>query len=111
MSQDNNNSRFSVNPAVLYRDLKDAMAMFWAVARGKYPPPVRSLLWALLFMLYFILPFDFLPEALFLLLGFGDDLLLLVYVLNKIRPDIENYRKFTEKKDKKRGKLKNEKVS
>ncbi|MDR1123300.1 MAG: DUF1232 domain-containing protein [Elusimicrobiota bacterium] len=85
-------SQFSVNPVVLYRDLRDAFAMFWAVMRRKYPLPWRSVLWFLLFALYFIVPFDAVPEAVFLILGFSDDLLLLVYVLNKMRPDIDNYR-------------------
>jgi uncharacterized membrane protein YkvA (DUF1232 family) len=85
-------TRFNINPFVLYRDLRDAAAMFWACLRGRYPLPRRSLLWFLLFALYFIIPFDIVPEAAFLMLGFSDDLLLLVYVINKIRPDINNYR-------------------
>ncbi|MDR1940933.1 MAG: DUF1232 domain-containing protein [Endomicrobium sp.] len=100
-----NNNNFSINPVVLYRDLKDVCAMFFASARRKYPFPKRSAAWAILFLLYFIIPFDLMPEALFLFLGFSDDLLLLVYVLNKMRPDIDNYREFV-----KQGKIKNEKV-
>jgi uncharacterized membrane protein YkvA (DUF1232 family) len=102
----NKNGEFSVNPAVLFGDLKDALAMFWAAARGKYPLPKRSLIWAFLFLLYFALPLDIVPEAIFLLLGFSDDLLLFVYVLNKMRPDIEKYRAY--RSNTKKGKLKNE---
>jgi uncharacterized membrane protein YkvA (DUF1232 family) len=91
--------KFTVNPAVLLGDLKGACAMFWAAACGRYPVPWRSVVWALVFLLYFIIPFDFVSEAVFLLLGFGDDLLLFVYILNKMRPDIEKYRRFAKGED------------
>ncbi|MDR1683890.1 MAG: DUF1232 domain-containing protein [Elusimicrobiota bacterium] len=92
MEKPGQSNYFSVNPAVLARDFKDAFAMFWAALRRKIPWPWRSTFWGLLFVLYFALPLDFVPEAVFLLLGFSDDLLFLVYVLNKMRPDIEVYR-------------------
>lgn len=91
MSQ-NESSRFSVNPVVLWRDLKDALAMFWAVVRGRYPAPIKSIVWAVLFLAYFALPLDVIPEAVFLFLGFSDDVLFLVFVINKMRPDIDRYR-------------------
>ena len=88
---------FSVSPFVLWGDFKGALAMFWAVARGKYPLPVKSLLWALAGLVYLIVPIDALPETVFLLLGFTDDLLVLAYVLNKMRPDIEKYKRAQKK--------------
>lgn len=88
---------FSINPFVLWGDFKGALAMFWAVARGKYPAPVKSLLWALAGLVYLIVPIDALPEAVFLLLGFTDDLLVAAYVLNKMRPDIEKYKRAQKK--------------
>jgi len=92
----NGSKKFTLNPFVLWRDLKGAFLMFSAVIRGRYPPPVRSIIWAVLGLLYFILPFDLIPESVFLFLGLGDDLLVLAYVLNKIRPDVEAYKKFSE---------------
>jgi uncharacterized membrane protein YkvA (DUF1232 family) len=90
-------SSFSISPFVLWGDFKGALAMFWAVARGKYPMPVKSILWAFAGFVYLLLPIDALPEAAFLLLGFTDDLLVLAYVLNKMRPDIENYKRAQKK--------------
>ncbi|MDR0646459.1 MAG: DUF1232 domain-containing protein [Elusimicrobiota bacterium] len=101
-SEDNN---FSVNPIILFKDLKDAASMFFTALCGKYPLPRKSFIWLVLFLLYFVIPLDLVPETVFLLLGFTDDMLLLVYILNKMRPDIDNYREFVKK-----GKLKNEKT-
>lgn len=98
-------TEFTVNPAVLFRDIKDAGAMFWAVLRRRFPIPWRSVIWGGLFLLYLALPLDMIPEALFLMLGFSDDLLFLVFVINKMRPDIDRYRAF---RDTKRGKINNE---
>ena len=90
-------SSFSISPFVLWGDFKGELAMFWAVARGKYPMPVKSIIWALAGFVYLLIPIDALPEAAFLLLGFTDDLLVLAYVLNKMRPDIENYKRAQKK--------------
>jgi len=93
---------FSVNPIVLFADLKDMAVMFWYVVRGRYPLPRRSLIWALIGAGYFVLPIDALPEIIFSVLGFTDDILVLVYVINKMRPDIENFRAFRKKEDNKK---------
>ncbi len=90
-------SKFTVSPFVLWGDFKGALAMFLAVARGKYPIPLKSALWALAGMIYLLIPIDALPEAAFLLLGFTDDLLVLAYILNKMRPDIEKYKRAQQK--------------
>lgn len=102
-----NKNDFSVNPLVLYKDIKDALAMFWAVIRLRFPVPWRSVIWSVLFLLYFLLPLDIVPELLFTALGLGDDLLFLVFVINKMRPDIERYRTF---RDYQKGKISNEKT-
>lgn len=96
---------FTANPAVLFRDIKDAAAMFWAVLRRRYPMPWRSLIWSALFLAYFVIPLDMIPEAFLAFLGFSDDLLFLVFVINKMRPDIERFRTF---RDSNRGKINNE---
>ena len=101
MEEQNNNqnnnqekNKFSINPLVLFRDLKDFIAMVFAAIRGKFKIQLSTICWALIGAFYFILLLDFLPEAFFTFLGLGDDLLVLVYILNQIRPDIERYRQF-----------------
>ena len=94
-NQNNNQEKkFSINPLVLLRDLKDFVAMLFAAIRGKFKVQLSSICWALIGVFYFVLPLDFLPEAFFSFLGLGDDLVVLVYILNQIRPDIERYRQF-----------------
>lgn len=94
-NQNNNDeNKFSINPLVLLRDFKDLFGMFFAAIRGKFKIRLSSLCWTLLGLFYFIIPLDFIPEAFFTVLGFGDDLLVLVYILNQIRPDLERYRQF-----------------
>ena len=83
---------FTVNPLTLIIDMKDACGMFWAALRRKIPVPWHSVIWCVLFLGYFILPIDLMPEAFLSVFGFGDDLLAFVWIINKIRPDIENYR-------------------
>ncbi len=100
--QDGDGGAFSVNPIVLFADLKDMAAMFWYVLRGRYPLPKRSLIWALIGAGYFVLPIDALPEIIFSFLGFTDDILVLIYVINKMRPDIEKFRVFRKQEDKKK---------
>ena len=94
--------KFSVNPIKLWRDLKDALAMFFYALRGKYPFPKRSFLWLLLFAIYAVFPFDLIPDPLIAMLGLGvaDDLLVLVYILNKMSPDLEKFRFFRNNKNK-----------
>ena len=92
----NENSKFTVNPIKLWRDLKDTFFMFFAAIRGKYPLPKRSLVWMIFFVVYAFIPFDLIPDPLIAALGLGaaDDLLVLVYVLNKMSPDLEKFRYF-----------------
>ena len=100
MEEQNNNqnnneqNRFTINPVVLLRDFKDFFGMIFAALRGKFKIRLSTICWALLGIFYFLLPLDFVPEAFFTLLGLGDDLLVLIYILNQIRPDIERYRQF-----------------
>lgn len=85
---------FTVNPVTLIIDVKDALGMFWAAFKRQIPVPWHSVIWTALFLLYFILPIDLMPEAFLSVFGFGDDLLAFVWVINKIRPDIDNYRAY-----------------
>ncbi len=97
MEEQNNNqekNKFSINPIILFKDLKDFIAMVFATLRGKFKMKLSTVCWALLGAVYFVLPLDIVPEAFFTILGLGDDLLVLIYILNQIRPDIERYRQF-----------------
>lgn len=94
-------TKFTVNPSKLWRDFKDACAMFFDVVRGQYPVPVKSLIWGIIFLVYFIVPFDLIPDYLIVFFGLGgaDDLLALVFTLNKMYPDLEKYRTFKKNKE------------
>lgn len=96
--------RIIINPVELWGYLRDAVAMFNASLRGRYPLPKRSIIWGLLFLLYFVLPLDFLPELFFSVLGFGDDIIFLIFVISKIKVDIDAYRLY--KKSHKRDEVK-----
>ena len=91
---ENGSKKFNVNPLKLWRDVKDAASMFFNVCCGKYPLPKRSLVWILVFAVYAFIPFDLIPDPLIAMFGLGaaDDLLMLVYVLNKMAPDLEKFR-------------------
>ncbi len=90
----NNPKRIIINPIELWGYLRDTIAMIWASLRGRYPLPKRSMVWTMLFLIYFVLPIDFMPELFFSAFGFGDDLVFLVFVLNKIKADVDAYRLF-----------------
>ena len=96
MNNDQQEQKFTVNPIKLLRDLKDTCLMFFSAIRGKYPFPKRSLFWILLFVIYAVVPFDLIPDPLIAMFGLGaaDDLLMLVFVLNKMSPDLEKFRYF-----------------
>ena len=96
MDNEQEKQKFSVNPLKLWRDLKDACLMFFSAIRGKYPFPKRSFVWLIIFAIYAIIPFDLIPDPLIAMFGLGaaDDLLMLVFVLNKMSPDLEKFRFF-----------------
>lgn len=96
MNNEQQEQKFTVNPIKLLRDLKDTCLMFFSAVRGKYPFPKRSFLWLLIFAVYAVVPFDLIPDPLIAMFGLGaaDDLLVLVFVLNKMSPDLEKFRFF-----------------
>ena len=96
--------KFTVNPLKLWRDVKDTALMFLNVCCGKYPLPKRSLIWIALFALYAFIPFDLIPDPLIAMFGLGaaDDLLVLVYILNKMSPDLEKFRYYKNTKHNKK---------
>lgn len=90
----NDNNKFTINPVILFKDLKDAFAMFFSAIRGKFKIRPSSICWTLLGLAYIIIPIDFIPEAVLNVIGLGDDLVVFVYILNQVRPDIERFRQF-----------------
>ena len=95
-NEDKNIQKFTVNPIKLWRDIKDVALMFFSVCRGKYPLPKKSIFWFIIFLIYAFIPFDVIPDPLIAMFGLGaaDDLLFLVYILNKMSPDLEKFRFF-----------------
>ena len=90
----NQENKFSINPFVLAKDLKDSLGMFFAAVRGKFKIRLSSIIWVFFALLYIIIPVDLIPEAVLNVFGLGDDLMVFVFILNQIRPDIERYRQF-----------------
>jgi len=101
MGKTDDKHKFTINPIILWRDLKAAVGMFFSVLCGRYPLPKRSLLWLIVFVIYAVIPFDLIPDPLIAMFGLGaaDDLLVLAYVLNKMSPDLEKYRYFKQSRD------------
>ncbi len=73
------------------RDIKDFFAMLVAALRGRYPMPWKSLLVALLCLVYVLSPVDFLPDVM-PLLGITDDATFIFLVLAMFKQDINKYR-------------------
>lgn len=101
MEEQNNNqnneqekNKFSINPVVLMKDFKDSFGMFFAALCGKFKIRLSSIIWVFFAFLYIFIPVDLIPEAVLNVFGLGDDLMVFVFILNQIRPDIERYRQF-----------------
>ncbi|AKB55995.1 MULTISPECIES: YkvA family protein [Methanosarcina] len=59
--------------------------------KGRYPLPKKTALLLIFAFLYLISPVDIIPDV-FPLIGLVDDVAVLVFSLNFIRSDLENYR-------------------
>ncbi|QHT66317.1 DUF1232 domain-containing protein [Rhodocytophaga rosea] len=85
-----NNASFMENVSTLRR-------MVRAYKQGDYKEiPWRSLTLVLAGLLYFVSPIDFIPDLL-PLVGFTDDIAVIIWVYNAIRSDIENFRQWEAK--------------
>lgn len=93
-NNDQEKNKFSINPVVLMKDFKDSFGMFFAALRGKFKIRLSSIIWVFFAALYIFIPIDLIPEAVLNVFGLGDDLMVFVFILNQIRPDIERYRQF-----------------
>ena len=80
-----------LNPLVLIRDIKTFFPMVFAILRGKYKMPWRTLAWALLCLIYVLSPIDALPDVL-PVLGITDDGAFIVWVLTLLHTDLQNFR-------------------
>jgi uncharacterized membrane protein YkvA (DUF1232 family) len=85
-----NNASFMENVGTLRR-------MVRAYKQGDYKEiPWRSLTLIIAGLLYFVSPIDFIPDIL-PLVGFTDDIAVVIWVYNAIRSDIENFRRWESK--------------
>jgi uncharacterized membrane protein YkvA (DUF1232 family) len=76
----------------LWSDFTDMLRLLRAWNRGEY----RGLRWATILsslaaMIYFVNPFDLLPDI-FPIFGYLDDATIVAWVLHSIRTDLENFR-------------------
>ncbi|MCR9204640.1 MAG: YkvA family protein [Halobacteriovoraceae bacterium] len=82
----------------IWEDLKLLLSLLKDTARGKYKPQSKkNVVLMILALLYFLNPFDLIPDL--LVGGFIDDAALLAWVLAKVKNETDNYKseKFTEK--------------
>lgn len=76
-----------------WRSLRLMMKMLQAYLRGEYREiPYRSLLIIVGALLYFVNPFDAIPDP--LLFGFVDDALVIGYVFSSVQKDINKFADF-----------------
>lgn len=82
-------------------DLKTLIRMgrFWA-SRRYTTVDKQTVLYAVVAVIYFVTPTDFVPDFI-LGLGFIDDIGVLTWVLSQIQPDIDKFKKWENKKIKK----------
>jgi uncharacterized membrane protein YkvA (DUF1232 family) len=76
----------------LRAELAALLRMLWSWLQGRYPSvPRRTLLSSLAALIYFVNPFDLVPDVL-PLLGLADDAVVLAWVLAQVRRDIESFK-------------------
>ncbi len=74
--------------------LDTCFRMLRAYARGDYRIiPWKTLVAIVGAMVYFIMPFDFIPDFIFGF-GFTDDVALILFTVKSLKDDIENYAKW-----------------
>ncbi len=75
-------------------EVKDRLGKLIAMIRysvqGKYKVPVRTLVSTISGLIYFVNPVDFIPDFL-LGVGFIDDIAVIVFLLNLIRQDLDDF--------------------
>lgn len=76
-----------------------------AYAAGEYRQvPAKTLISTLAALIYFVSPIDFIPDVL-PVLGFADDIALLVWLFNSLNSDLENFREWERQQERATGKV------
>jgi uncharacterized membrane protein YkvA (DUF1232 family) len=87
LHQSENNASFLENLGTLRR-------MIRAYKQGDYREmPWRSITLIIAVLIYFVSPLDFIPDIL-PIIGFTDDIALIIWVSNSVKSDIENFRRW-----------------
>ena len=85
---------------ILFRVFEDFLLLFRLVrawVRGEYRDvPRKSILWAVLAILYFLSPIDLIPD--FLPGGYLDDIAVISFVLKRIKPDLDKFKDWEKSK-------------
>lgn len=78
-------------PSVIVQDIATFIPMVRAIRKGQYKMPWSTLFWAVLCLIYFISPIDFIPDLL-PLLGIADDGAFIMFVLLLVHQDLSRFR-------------------
>jgi uncharacterized membrane protein YkvA (DUF1232 family) len=76
-----------------------------AYVAGEYRQiPTKTLISTLAGLVYFVSPIDFIPDVL-PVLGFADDIALMVWLFNSLNSDLENFRDWERQQQRATGKV------
>ncbi|NID13039.1 DUF1232 domain-containing protein [Fibrella aestuarina] len=76
-----------------------------AYVAGEYRQvPTKTLISTLAALIYFVSPIDFIPDVL-PVLGFADDIALMVWVFNSLNTDLENFKEWERQRERTTGKV------
>ena len=78
-----------------FADLRSLKELFAAWMKGAYRFSRKSILYIVAALIYFVNPFDLIPDFI-IGLGFADDAAVLAFVLRTIRSEVERYKKAME---------------
>jgi uncharacterized membrane protein YkvA (DUF1232 family) len=83
--------RHSADPRRIWDYLELLMSMLFECFNGKYPIPIKTFVIFTFSLLYLISPIDIIPELL-PVIGFADDIAVLIFASKLIKDDLEDYR-------------------
>jgi len=82
----------------LFSDVKTLREMLAASFKGTYKFPKRTLIYVIAGLVYFINPFDLVPDFI-LGLGFLDDAAVIAFVVKKLKKEIDKFKKINNYQD------------